>query len=311
MTAARFPNLKSGIALAAALLLSHSANALRSNTPEYFYQPNVNSIAVAVEGRQMMSGTSTRYINGARFDEVKYGSTGYNFTFGYGFSEAWAFTARLGTENTSRDFLDTAGTPSSERTSGMNDWLVMLTNITPIGGWSLNVGVGAGISPGAHTDPRTGIEGNNLSGGTSVTNYVGLSTTVGSGNYFGFKGQYLARMQRSANTNQTPAVEYVITGGHEASAGAFYEWGFSPGSMDVSLEYQVVDPSLRTFPTGTNTVDGSKNVIWSAGLQYQVSQSANFRLQYTMGMYPEVVDAGVATGGHSKSWGSARIRFEF
>lgn len=310
MSALRIQPLKAGIALWL-IISGHSARAARSSTPEYFYQPNVNAIAISVEGHQMLSGSASRYQGGTKIDDVKYGSTGYSFTFAYGFSESWAIHLKLSTENRTWDYTSVAGTPTAHRASGMNDTFALLTNITALGQWSLNVGVGAGVSPGAHLDEQANVDGNNLSGGVSVLNYVGLSTPTSGGNYLGLKGQYFARMQRSGNNNLTPATEYVMTGGHEASLGAFYEWNFSPASLDASILYQVVDPTLRTYPTGTNTRDGSKNLLYALGAQYQISASANFRVEYLVAMYPEVIDAGTSTGAHSESWGTARLRFEF
>lgn len=287
------------------------AQAGRSGTPELFYQPNVNGVELTTEYHQYLSAATSTSSGGVKTNDVKFGNTGYFIRLGYAFSDAWAFRASMSMDSSSTDYTDTSEVTSSATASGMSDMAFMLTNITPVGGWNLNVGLGAALSQSPHLDAVVGgSSGNNMSGGTSIINYLGLSTALGSANYVGVKAQYTTRMQQAGSTNANPGVTYTVVGGNNTGLEAFYEMDFTPVDFDFRAGYFLTDGSLKTYSSGTTaTVDATKYTQFALGAQYQVMASTNFRLEYSMSMYPEVVATGVAA--YSVTQLTARLRFEF
>jgi hypothetical protein len=294
-----------------AVMAAGTAQAGRSNTPEFFYQPNVNQIELAGEYHQILSATSSTTANGVKVNDIKYGDSGYGLKLGYAFSESWAVRFSAGMDSFTTDVTDLSQNTTSTKSSGMNDLTFMLTNITPIGGWNLNVGIGVGLSPSKHMDAVAGgSDGNNQTGGTSIINYLGLSTPLGSGNYIGGKVQYTTRLQRTGTTNANPGVDYGVNGGNDTSLEAFYEMDFTPVDFDIAAGYFLTDGAVKTFPAGnTSTVDATKHMQVAIGAQYDITAGTNFRVEYLMAMYPDVAATGATA--YNLSAISARLRFEF
>lgn len=292
-------------------LIPIAARASRSNTPEIFYQPNVGQMDFSGEYHQQLSGSTTVSSGGVTTDTIQYANTGYGLGLGYAFSEAWAIQISAVTDTFTTTVTDTSNTSTTASAAGLEDLAFMLTNITPIGGWSLYVGVGAGLSPANHLDANLGgAAGNNATGGTSVINYLGLSTTVGSGNYLGVKLQYITRLSRTGNTNGSPGIDYSQTGGNDTNLQAFYEMDFTPFAIDLTGGYTTTDAALKTYSdSSTASVVSTNHAQASLGMQYDITAGTNFRLQYTYAVYPSVASTGAAS--YNATFISARLRFEF
>ncbi len=289
------------------------AQGARSNTPEYFYQPTSGGMSLSFEGHQLLSGSTSTSVSGAKTNDIKLSKMGFAFDCSYGFSDEWAFSAKMALDNRTTDITTTAGTLTSYKQTGRSDVTLMLTNISALGAWSLNIGVGAGLSPGKRLDYTATEDGNNLSGGTSIINYLGLSTTVGSGNYFGGKIQYMTRTQGTGNTNGSAAQDYSIDGGNTATVAAFIATDFAPISADLALAYNFIDPIVYTYSaSSTVTANAFQSVQIDAGVQYSLAPAVNLRLGYQMLMFGEQARSAQTTvAAYNESTGSFRLRFEF
>lgn len=195
------------------------------------------------------------------------------------------------------------------KSSGMSDVVVGLQNIAALAGWSLHVGLGAGLSPSKHKDATTTDSGTIYSGGTSIRNYVGLSSIIGSANYYGIKLSYLTRTERTYNNG---TADYKLTGGNTAGVGAFFESVFSEFSVDVAADYEFNDPVTKTYQDGTTAaIDAYKTLRLTAGAQYQITAATNLRAEYAMAQSSDYFDQGTKYTGSSETQLRARLRFEF
>jgi hypothetical protein len=292
------------------------AQGARSNTPEYFYQPASGVMSLGLEGHQLLSGSTSTSVSGVKTSDTKLSRVGYAIDYGYGFNDEWAFSVKMALDNTTSDVTTAAGSTSSYKQTGRSDIHLMLSNITALGGWNLNIGVGAALSPGKRLDQTASTEGNNLSGGTSVLNYIGLSTVIGSGNYVGGKVQYVTRTQATGNTNtsvNSVAQDYSIDGGNIATVGGFAATDLTPFAADLAVTYNFIDPIVYTY-SASSTISASayQTVQVETGAQYGFTSSVNLRLSYQLLMLSEQASSGAtALAAHNQSAISFRLRFEF
>jgi hypothetical protein len=291
---------------------AYAAGSSRSNTPEYYYQPNVGNLELAARYDQQSASLSSA-TGTIKTADINFAQTGLGIEAGYGLSEAWAVRASIASLTTKEDMTDLNGVTSSAKASGLNDFTVGLTNITALSAWNLNVGISAALSPAKKKDlVFGGAEGNEMSGGTAITNYVGLSTIIGASNYFGFKAGYTGRTERTVSDNAASPSDYRITGGNSVLVGMFIETQISDFAVDARAEYSVIDPSLNTYAnTTTKSNDGYKILTVGVGAQYQLSAMINFRLEYTLAMYSDQLSGTTTTPAFSVSDLGARLRFEF
>ena len=289
------------------------AQGARSSTPEYFYQPTSGVMNLSFEGHQLLAGSTSTSVSGVKTNDTKLSRQGFAFDYGYGFSDEWAFSVKMVLDNRTSDVSTTAGGTTSYKQTGRSDVTLMLSNITALGGWNLNIGVGTALSPGKRLDQTASADGNNLSGGTSIINYFGLSTTLGSGNYFGGKVQYVTRTQATGNTNTSAPQDYSIEGGNTVSVAAFLAAELTPLAADLSVTYNFIDPIVYTYgASNTVTANAYQTVQIDVGAQYGFTPSVNLRLGYQMLMLSEQMSSSATVlAAHNQSVVSLRLRFEF
>lgn len=298
--------------LLAALHEPARAAGSRGNTPEFYYQPGAGVMQLSFDGHQILSASTSKSVSGVKAYDIKIGNAGFGVVYGYGFSDAWAFSAQIANDNTTLDFTDSAGSVSSYKSTGRSDIRLMLTNVSDFAGFGLYAGIGATLSPSKHLDFTSSADGNNQSGGTSIINYLGLSCTLGSGNYWGTKLQYITRTQRAANTNSSSPQDYSISGGNEASIAAFVQTDMAGASADLAVSYSFIDPVVDTWSGGgTTTWDPTRVVTVEGGAQYQFNSSVNLRLAYQMMMNGDQVSGATTISAFNQSQASLRLRFEF
>jgi len=302
------------VAVASAVLGSVPAAAAgsRGGTPEYYYQPAAGQMQLSFDGHQVLSGSTSRSVGGVKAYDIKYGNAGFGVAYGYGFSDAWAFTAQMASDNNTIDHTDTAGNVSSYKSAGHGDVTLLLTNVSEFAGFGLYAGLGVSLSPGRHLDFTSAADGNNQSGGSSIINYLGLSGSIGSGHHWGVKVQYITRTQRSANTNTSTPQDYAISGGNVAAVAAFAQTDLASASADIAATYSFVDPVVDIWPDGgTTTWDATHVLRLDAGAQYQWTPSVNLRLAYQMSMSADQVAGTTTIAAFNRSQVALRLRFEF
>lgn len=305
-----------GRALAAGLLAfaSRVEAGIRAGTPEYFYQPSAGIMQLSFEGHQILSAATSTLNGSVKTNDVKIGDAGFGCDFGYGFSDEWAFTVGTTTDNFTLDYTDSATQAvTAYRRTGRGDITLMLSNITALGGWNLNIGVGAALSPGKRLDASSSSDGNNLTGATGIINYIGLSTGIGSGNFVGGKAQYITRTQGTANTNTTSPSDYAVSGGNSLAFAAFISTELAPFEADLTVSDQFIDPIIDTYaPGSTVSHDAYRVMRVEAGAQYALSAAVNLRVTYQVAMYGEQVSNGTThLAAYSRNQAAARLRFEF
>lgn len=296
------------------LALPYSARAQgssRSNLPEAFYQPNVNNKVFEFNYLQTMNSDQFRS-TGASSSDVKLTDTIYGVTIGYGLTDSIGVKigAGMGTTSIERTYL--GGSTVTERASGMTDFTGGLNTVVPFSGWSFHFGIEAFTSPASHKIGTTTADGNEMSGGTTITPYIGLSFVLAGGGFWGLRASYVSRAERTENANTPGAADYRINGGSGSDYQGFYQLTWDAFDLDFAGGYAQQGQVNYAYADGTTaTKDPIGTPYLLIGTQYQVFAAMNIRAQYEMTMIPSYVDRSYTISAYNHGVASLRLRFEF
>jgi hypothetical protein len=306
------------LALAIALAFISSSGMVYAagvtGAPEIFYQPAAGGMAVSIEAFSFTPPMQVSYTTAAvPLYTIESNMNGYGARFAYGLTERWATHIFAATESQTHKLTDQFGSVT-RKAGGLHDLECKLTNLTPLGSWLLHITVGVNLSPDKRAEATNTKDGNINSGGSSIVNALGLSTQVGSANYWGLKVGYTTNLERTANANTPGAQDYKITGGNKTSVRTFFEADFAEFVVDLNLGYDFTDPVLKKYSTGSRVNDDAYQVmLLSGGMQWQFFSVYNARVEYesaTIGArnYPT---SGIQTASYAQSTLTFRLRFEF
>lgn len=293
--------------------LAFAAGNARSNLPEAFYQPNVNNkVAEVGYATTMSSDTYTQSQGGVRVSDVKQSDNVYSLLLGYGLTEQIAFRVSAGLASTTKDVTAVAGGTSNLKASGMTDVAAALVAIVPFSGWSLHFGIEGATSPSTHKLPTASAEGNEVSGGSVITPYVGLSWALAGGDFTGIKALWVSRGERSENANTSGAQDYKLSGGSGSTYELFYQMTWSDFDLDLRAGLISQAEVTYTYADGSRANrEGISSPFMNLGAQYQITSSTNFRAAYMLTMIPSYTDISTQIGSYNHGVASLRLRVEF
>jgi len=285
-----------------------------AGAPEIFYQPAAGGRTISIEAFSLTPPPQVSYTAAAvPLYSIESNMNGYGARFAYGLTERWATHVFAATESQTHKLTDQYGSVT-RKASGLRDLECKLTNLTALGSWLLHITVGVTLSPDKQTEATVTKDGNINSGGTGIVNALGLSTQVGSANYWGIKLSYLTNLEKTANVNSPGAQDYKITGGNKTSVRTFFEADFTEFGIDLSLGYDFMDPVLKKYSTGSRINDDAYQVMMvTGGMQLQFLGTYNARVEYESSIvgarnYPT---AGIQAPSHARSTLTFRLRYEF
>ena len=285
----------------------------RSNMPEIFYQPNVNNKSLELLFTQTMTADQyTTSVAGTKTADFKRTDTVYAMNAGYGLTESIAIRVGAGLASTTIEQVDVGGGTSTLKATGMTDFSGALLAVVPFSGWALNFGIEGASAPQTKKLPSTSAEGNEVTGGTTITPYVGFSYTRAGGGYWGLKSSYVSRAERAENANTPGAQDYKITGGNGSIWEAYYQMTWDSFDIDLRAGMIFQDELNYTFVGGsTGNRESISSPFATLGVQYQIASSANLRAQYGLTMIPAYVDRSVHYSSYNHGVAGLRFRFEF
>lgn len=226
------------------------ASAAYAGTPvksEFFYQtePQKHQVTPELEYSSDKLETST---TGAD-SELTNTQQILNVRYEYGISEMFSTGAEVGYLTGDVETSTTGAASTTTDQKGLTDFNFFFKgNYAPMDASSMHYGINVGISPADREEDSTKKETNAVSGGMSMTPYVGYQWLVGAGVWGANLSHEMDLGDRSVNIKPGTTTE-KRTGGNDTILTGFYEhvwekWNFGGALSYISRNTLETDPSV-------------------------------------------------------------------
>lgn len=256
---------------------------------EAFYQPPRGKSAFTLGWSQFFDSSFEfkRKSTGAKAAEVKNSQQKGTLSVQSGITDTFSAGADI-SYTTSKTDIEISGSPTTSRKStGMSDVAVNVLNRIELPRVNLYVGATASMSPEKGKDPTSTKEGNQYTGGWSVSPSIGFSVTLVPDLNFGAGASYAINGERTATDQGTPEKEKKIRGGNLALAYGYLEHRFGNAAIQLVGGFGREEATDTTTGATTSTVEESNLIALGAATYFYLSPLATLTLTYAYVQMPE------------------------
>lgn len=282
--------------------------------PEALYQPGGGKkdleLAYFVIPEEKVDVIDTS--SGAKLGEVKQSGNGLGIAFGYGFSPDSAIRIKLTQSTQKEEIVSIVGSSVTLKNSGLHDISVAGQYVVATPTTNYYIAAEWQGTTEKHKAATASSEGNNQSGGFSITPRFAVSSTVAPNFTLGSYIAYVIRGKRVTDNNSSPSKDYTSKGGNILVARGLIELQGKMATFTANAGFDKRESSEDNITGAFISSPGRTDTTFEVGSRVPINELASLIFSGQMIFVPEQeLDSDLKVSSYAQTDISASVRFEF
>lgn len=276
---------------------SEASKGSMENFSLFYYAPAPSRHNIELRPGLMNNLTRESKTNGIKTADVTTANNTHQLMYQYTMSDAVTLGATTFFGTVTRSTTPVGGSASSAKYNGMGDLTFKYSGFSPMDNAKLRWGADVGLSPGKAKDASGTTDGNNYTGGMSITPSVAYEMG-GSVITWGVGASYALNMERTAEATTVGGSDTKLTGGNVLTLKPYLEVPIASGRVGGYLKYASAGEAKAKTGTAAEVTTASAATTMALGgaVSYNFNEtfSGLAELEYTTITSTDAPGSGLA-----------------